>query len=606
MSTSSTCLVEIGGTVLPADIAPLLSSAFVDDSQQLPDMFVLRFRDPNRDVLEKVGAKIGATIKISVQTSSSQAPQDLLQGEITALEAEFDTGGTFTIIRGYDQTHRLFRDRQTHSYLQITASDIATEVAQRHGFTIGRVDATPTVFAHVCQAGQTDWELLSGLARDSGCEISIRDGSFSFSAPNTASDAPDASEGGAEADALVIQLGRDLLRFRSVLTSAQQAGEVEVRGWDVATKQALIATEPAATRTVDLPTVTPADLAKTFGDITHVSTDVPYRSQAEVDEAAKALAEELAGAFAEFEGVARGNPQIRAGAPITVDGLGVPFDGKYTVTTSRHRFDPGTGYTTAFSVTGKHDRTLLGLVSTGGRSTGAPAGAAIAQVSDVTDPEKLGRVKLTFPWLSDDYVSDWARTVQPGAGKDRGWTVLPEVGDEVLVCFEQGDFGHPFVLGALFNGVDTMPSGPIELMDSGSGAVNRRSMVSRRGHRIDLLDADDRFEGVRLATSEEKLTLTLDSVGTVITMHADGKVRIEGSQGITIDSANSDMELKGGRISLNATQGIDVDGGGGAVSVTAGSQLSLSGATAKLEGSASTEVKGGAMCSVSAAMVKIN
>lgn len=605
MSTSSTCLVEIDGTSLPPDMAPLLSSAFVDDSQQLPDMFVLRFRDPGRIVLEKTGAKIGSTIRISVQTSASQTPGDLLHGEITALEAEFDSGGAFTVIRGYDQAHRLFRNRRTQSYLQITASDIATEVAQRHGFTIGQVDATPTVFAHISQAGQTDWELLSGLARDSGCEISIREGSFSFRAPTTAADAPEASEGASD-NPLVVQLGRDLLRFRSVLTSAQQAAEVEVRGWDVATKQALTATEPAATRTVDLPTVTPADLAKAFGDVTHVSTDVPYRSQAEVDEAAKALSEELAGAFAEFEGVARGNPQIRAGEPITVDGLGVPFDGKYTVTTSRHCFDPGTGYTTAFSVTGKHDRTLLGLASTGGRSTHASAGAVIAQVSDVADPEHLGRVKLIFPWLSDDYVSDWARTVQPGAGKDRGWSVLPEVGDEVLVCFEQGDFGRPNVLGGLFNGVDTMPPGPVDLVDSGSGAVNRRSMVSRRGHRIDLLDADDRTEGIRLATSDEKLTLTLDSVGAVITMHADGKVVVEGSQGITIDSASSDLQLKGGKISLNATQGIDVDGGGGAVSVTAGSQLTLSGATAKLEGSGTTEVKGGAMCSMSAPMVKIN
>ena len=43
----------------------------------------------------------------------------------------------------------------------------------------------------------------------------------------------------------------------------------------------------------------------------------------------------------------------------------------------------------------------------------------IGQVSDAADPEKAGRVKLTFPWLSADYVSDWARTVQSGAGKDR-------------------------------------------------------------------------------------------------------------------------------------------------------------------------------------------
>ncbi len=61
-------------------------------------------------------------------------------------------------------------------------------------------------------------------------------------------------------------------------------------------------------------------------------------------------------------------------------------------------------------------------------------------------------MKLTFPWLSDSYVSDWARTVQPGAGKDRGAMVLPEVGDEVLVLFEQGDIRRPYVLGGLYNG----------------------------------------------------------------------------------------------------------------------------------------------------------
>ena len=73
---------------------------------------------------------------------------------------------------------------------------------------------------------------------------------------------------------------------------------------------------PTTTR-IELPTVTPQDLAKTFGDPTYVATDIPYRSQAEVDEAAKALADELASSFAEFEGTARGNPKLRAGASVT-------------------------------------------------------------------------------------------------------------------------------------------------------------------------------------------------------------------------------------------------------------------------------------------------
>ena len=108
-------------------------------------------------------------------------------------------------------------------------------------------------------------------------------------------------------------------------------------------------------------------------------------------------------------------------------------------------------------MTGVHDRTLLGLAAGGGPATTAPPGVVIAKVDDVNDPEKSGRVRLNFPWLSDDYVSGWARTVQAGAGKDRGAMVVPEVGDEVLVVFEQGDFRRPYVLGGLHNGVD-LPS----------------------------------------------------------------------------------------------------------------------------------------------------
>jgi uncharacterized protein involved in type VI secretion and phage assembly len=601
-SISNTCLVEIDGKPLSDDIAPLLVSAYVDDSQQLPDTFVLRFRDPNRMVLSKSATKVGSLVKVSVQVADAPQPEPLIAGEVTALEADYDTGGTFTVIRGYDQTHRFFRGRRTTSFEQMTASDIATKIAQRAGLQIGKVTATTTVFDHYSQAGETDWQVLSALAKANNLEVAVRESKFSFSAPAVASAAPPAG-GTANTDPLVLELGKDLLRFRSILTSAGQVGEVEVRGWDVATKNALTATEAAATTRTELPTVTPQALAKAFGDPTYVATDVPYRTQAEVDEAAKALADEVASAFAEFEGTARGNPKLRAGAAVTIDGLGEPFDGKYTITTSRHRFDPVTGYTTSFSVTGRRDRTLLGLTSSG--RTKASAGIVIGLVSDVADPEKVGRVKVTFPWLSEDYVSGWARTVQAGAGKDRGWQVLPEVGDEVLVAFEQGDFRRPTVIGGLYNGVDTMPRGPVDLVDGGTGRINRRSMVSRLGHRVDLVDASGK-EGVRVTTTDEKLKLIMDHSGTTITLHADGKVVIEGTQGVTIDSASANMELKGNQIALKATGGITVDGGGGAVDVKAGSQLSLTGVSAKLEGSGTTEVKGGAMCSIQAALVKIN
>jgi len=590
----SMCLVEIDGSPLPEDLVPLLISAYVEDSQRLPDMFALRFRDPERIVLSKSNAKVGGKLTVKATIATSSSPTTLIEAEITALELEFDTGGTFTVIRGYDPAHRLFRDRRTVSFVQMTASDIATQVAKKAGLKVGKVDSTSTVFPFVSQAGQTDWEILTQLARDAGMDLTVRNGSFSFGAPATA---------GSPA---VLKFGEELVRFRSVLTSAQQVGEVEVRGWNVAEKTALVGTAPAKTSTVDLPTVKPTDMASAFGNPRYVSTDVPYRTQNEVDQAAKALAEEKASAFAEFEGVARGNPDLRAGRKVSLEGLGAPFEGTYTITSAKHRFDPTTGYTTSITVTGKQDRSLLGLASGGSRSRQTPAGVVIGQVTDVHDPDKMGRVKIKYPWLSADYVSGWARVVCQGAGKDRGWIALPEVGDEVLVGFEQQDFDRPVVFGGLYNGIDTMPTGPNDLIDGGSGAINRRSLVSRKGHRIDLLDQDGSKEGVRIATQDEKFLIFLDKTNTTITVHADGKVLIEGSQGITLDAKTSDLTMKAGSIKMNATQGVQVDGGSGSVAVKSNGSVSVEGMSVSVKGQTTAELKGGATATISGAMVKIN
>ena len=224
MSTTSTALVEI-------EVRPCRTTSFpcsrrhIDDSQRLPDMFLLRFRDPARIVLEQDQRQDRRQGQDQRDDRRRPDPEPLIEGEITALEAEFDAGGTFTVIRGYDQAHRLFRGRRTASYVQMTA-DIATKVAQRAGLKVGSVTSTRTVFPHLSQAGQTDWDVLDLLTRDNGYEVAVRDGSFSFSPPATAAKAPTASSG-APPNPLVLELGKDLLRFRSVLSSAQQVGKVE-------------------------------------------------------------------------------------------------------------------------------------------------------------------------------------------------------------------------------------------------------------------------------------------------------------------------------------------------------------------------------------------
>ena len=76
--TGSMCLVEIDGSEMPADLVPLLVSALVEDSQRLPDMFSLRFRDPERIVLSKSNAKVGGKITIKVNTAASSSPSSAI------------------------------------------------------------------------------------------------------------------------------------------------------------------------------------------------------------------------------------------------------------------------------------------------------------------------------------------------------------------------------------------------------------------------------------------------------------------------------------------------------------------------------------------------
>jgi phage protein D len=608
---SNAISVTVDGTAIPADLELNMVSADIDDSLHLPDLVILRFRDQERTMIAKTGVKIGAKLVVSATSIGSAAPEPLITAEVTALEVEFDSTGTFTVIRGFDPAHRLFRGRRTETYTQVTASDVAKKVAQRASLTLGTVDATTTVFEHISQAGVSDWDFLNSLAREIGHEVAVKDGKFEFRAPKPAEKAPAPSS--PDTEPLLLRQGTDLIRFRAMITAAAQVKEVEVRGWDVTQKKALVGTAPASTKAAQLtaPGATPADLAKVFGDPVYVATDTPFRSQAEVDAVAAAISEQIGGASAEFEGVARGNPKIKAGTAIAIDNLGAPFDGKYVVTSSRHSYNQSTGYRTHFAVTGRQNRSLYGVASGGAGGGGAilpgsQLGVVIAQVSDARDPEHLGRVKLTFPWLSDDYVSDWARTVQLGAGKDRGYYVLPEVGDEVLVAFEQGDIRRPYVVGGLFNGIDTPKAGPIDDVDAGSGAINRRSVVSRRGHRIDLLDEDGKTEGISMVTGDDKLRFVMDATGTAVTLHSDGTILIEAKSGITVDAGTGSLALKGKDISLTATAGITADGGSGAVSMKAGTEISMAGVTAKLNGSGQTEVTGGATTTITGGLVRIN
>ncbi|MET1088452.1 MAG: VgrG-related protein, partial [Arthrobacter sp.] len=594
--------VEVAGTPIPPDVAARLVSGYVDDSSNVPDLFVLRFSDEYSTVLDKAGFKVGVPVQLMVQQSGPGGPEPLLSGEVTAVETEMDHDGLYTIVRGLDHSHRLFRGRRVEAYLQSTAADIVRKVAQRAGIKAGKVDAKGPVLQHVAQDGISDWDFLRRLAVEAGVVLSVSGGALHFTASTDAATAP-ADVAGARSEPLILQRGVNLVSLRGTVTSADQVPDVEVRGWDVTAKRAIVAVAAAKTNSAKLPHANPADLAKTFDSPRFIAPATAYDQAAQCDAAAAALASRLSGAFAELDGVARGNPKLRTGAAVSLKGAGKPFDGMYTLSSTRHDFSPNSGYLTSFAVSHESERSLYG-VAAGANSRAAVPGVVNAVVTAAKDPENQGRVKVKFPVLSDNYESWWARTVQAGAGASRGAVILPEVGDEVLVAFGHGSFQQPFVLGGLYNGKDKPDKPWADHVGSTDGAVQRRAFVSRSGMLVEFMESPD---GEQLTVSthggKQKISL-LQKPDAAIEILSEGPVNITAKKDVSVTTSTGEVTIKGKKVTVEASTGLELKGA--TVKITGSASAELKAPSVKVAGDATAELTAGATTTVKGGMVRIN
>ncbi|MDA3642859.1 VgrG-related protein [Saccharopolyspora indica] len=564
--------VVTSGGPLPPAWQKQLTGCVVDENVGLPDTATLTFRDPDHELLTATGITIGAPLAVSVVTTGSRAPEELFAGEVTALELDSDGTGSFTVVRATSKAHRLMRGRKVVAFRNMTATAIVRKVVTGAGLRPGRIKAKPITYPQLSQANVSDWEFLQDLAQEHGVVVRVDGkGTVDFAALDPAAGAPAPTTSAAKSP-FVLEYGRNLMALRAALTATDQVDSVEVRGWNVATKSPLLAKEsPAASNTVR-PGLTASSATRKFGRKAQLLvTDTPYGTQAEATAAARSLAESMRAGFAEFEAVAEGDPKLRAGTPVALGNVGTAFSGKYTATAVHHVLEPGQGYRTTVLVSASPDRSLAGLATGACAPARGPRipGLATGIVTDIKEEGRgqRGQVRLKFPWLDPDYVTDWVRTVQLG-GQGGGGVFSPDVNDEVLVGFEQGSLDRPYVLGGLYNGRDSPSPHDLPLVDRTSGKVNRRSLVSRKGHRLELIDSATGPPGIRLASGNERLDIRFDEKANTIEISVRGpggrrvlsSVKLTAS-GIELDAGTGEITLSGRSVSVKGRTGVEIDGG---------------------------------------------
>jgi uncharacterized protein involved in type VI secretion and phage assembly len=553
--------VAVQGSPLAAEVESQLRQVVVDTDVSGPDCCRVVLDDPGRDILRRSGIDLHADLTVTAGRVGEQTGDRIFDGVVYSIGYDFDDRGSFTTIVAYDRAYALYNGLHTKTYQNLTDSDLAGQLADEVGLKRGRITATSVVHEHLAQVNETHYEFLARRAREVNRTLLVTGQQLHFAEVTDASGAPEPGDF-ASRDRLQLVPGGNVQRLTARVTAAQQVTEVEVRGWDPKRKQALTATVPARSRAAEL-TDQPDQVAGTFGSPRHVTVDLPLSTQAECDAVAAAQAERLASSFVHAEGTARGDPRIVAGAAVSLGQTGGRFDGKLTVSRARHVWDRH-GYQTSFVVSGSHDRSVLGLVSgddhtgRGNRPGQLAGGLVIGVVTNVSDPDDQGRVRLKFPWLSDDYESDWARVLQLGAGGNRGLVLLPEVNDEVLVAFA-GDTRRPYVLGGLYNGVDTAPFGLA--VDKGSGTVKTRGWRTRKGHELILSDADG-AERIELRTKDGKVSMVLDATDGSLKIETKGPLQVTSSGAAKIH-IDKDFTLEaGGSGRIKATKELTLESDG--------------------------------------------
>lgn len=579
--------VKLSGSTAPIRFAEAVRRIEVDASLHMPAMATIELVDSKLEWIDDTSIDIGKELEIlfkgNAQVGVSAATAlSVFKGVISSHEPQMVEGGQYNVmvIRAYDRLHLMHRGTQTSTFLRAKDSDIASKVIRTFGLQ-PQVQATTTVHEHVFQGDMTAYDFLQTLARRNGHVVVCKDRAVHWKPADAIS-----------TTTVTAEFGVTIKEFRPVLSTTGQVNEVKVEGWDPQQKRAVTASASSAKlalTTTGIGSRGPAIAQSKFVSAKlHVGESVRQQPMAEA--LAKSTFDRLAASDITAEGAMFGDPKILPGTKLTVQKVGNRFSGQYMVTRARHVFDNTNAYETQFWLGGMSSGTLSSLIAddpTNVRPRSSPvSGVAIGIVTNVKDPNDMGRVLVKFPWLSADSESAWAPVLGIGAGNARGFYVLPEVNDEVLVAFVNGDLNYPYVLGGLWNGQDKTPTA-VGTAVAQDGKVDVREFKTRVGHILRFTDKSGE-EKIELLDKTGKNTLVIESSGNKFTINCDGPMSIKAGADVKIE-ASAKVDIKGGA---------EVKISGPTVNVEASGKLVLK--------APMVEITGSAMVKISAPLVKLN
>ncbi len=507
--------IEVDGTPLKTSEAQALSELHVRQALSMPTLCELAFQQPDGELAEGSRLLPGARLRVTVEGE----PETLFNGEITALEYAYGPASQRQVrVRGYDLLHRLRKRQPVRSHVEMTVEELAQELIGDLGLSVKATDSGP-LSRRLVQWRESDLELLVEAARGCGLYLFAHDDLLHIMSL--------AGTG----EPVELALGKSLREARVDVNTDPACRTVQAWGWNpwrVETHRGE-ASDPRVGRRVGVE-ATPEQVGAP-GE--RILVDRTFQSDEEAGALAQGELDRRVAGEVVLRGVADGDSRLRPGVPVDLDGVATPLTGRYVLASVRHYIDRVQGFRSEFDTA---------------PPTAQPrpqaAGSTVGVVTDVDDPDQLGRVRVALTNYGE-LETDWLQVLSPGAGKDKGLVALPDVDDQVLVSLTAGAPAQGIVLGGLY-GAEGPPDAGVE-----DGGIRRYTLVTPRGQQLQLDDKkrrarlqNDGGNYVQLTPGRARLS---NSSGSFIELTRD-RVRLHAKAALEIEAPGQSVTIRGASI----------------------------------------------------------
>ncbi|MDZ4822259.1 MAG: type VI secretion system tip protein VgrG [Flavobacteriales bacterium] len=476
---------------------------------------------------------VGKGIKIGLKAQQGSSQLNFFKGVITEVSlSRYGGAAADLLIRGFSPSILLDDGPHCASHLEKPLSQIVDATTQGYPVNLLAMKSSPspdTMMPFAVQYNESAYNFLGRLANSHGQWFYYNGSEMIFGKP----------DGKSKAD---LFFGHDLSNFE--LSVKVSPLKFEAHTYDYVKNEQLKQASSNAVPGVD----TWASHAVKSSDSLYNSSHTYHSPEVIKDQGMlKAVTESrknaLAASLVVFTGVSD-NPVLNAGTRITVKGAatasigGDKLDyGQYIITSVAHQTDGLGSYQNRFEAIPAD----LKVSPLNANIKETLDENQVAKVVDNKDPDALGRIKVQYYWQKSADTTPWLRMTTPHAGKERGFYMLPEIGDEVIVGFEHGNASIPFVIGSLYNGKENSS----DRYDNDNYIKTIRTIS---GNEIRLSDKSGE-EAIHIFT-KDKMNEVL------ITMKDDGLVKILSNKNIMVE-AKDGIEVKSKTMKFTAEESIE-------------------------------------------------